>query len=106
MRRSNRDEWARRMVAWYEDTTPEQRGGLVGGIVVLGLLALPVMITTYLVLAVVVVQLLRHRRIGCLLRGGLACLFVVHVPLWLARWVLLKRLRQRTAGYVDSTRNS
>jgi len=94
------------MAAWYEDTTPEQRGPLVGEIVILGLPAVPVMITTYVVLAVVVVRLLRHRRIGWLLRGLLACLFVVHVPLWLARWVLLKRLRQRTVGYVDSTGNS
>jgi hypothetical protein len=33
------------MAAWWEDTTPQQRGPLVAGIVTLGLLTPPVKIT-------------------------------------------------------------
>jgi hypothetical protein len=64
VRRSKRDELSRRMAAWWEDTTPEQRGPLVGGIVTLGLLTLPVMITTFVILAVLVIRLRRRHRIG------------------------------------------
>ena len=90
------------MAAWWEDTTPQQRGPLVAGIVTLGLLTPPVMITTFVILVVLVVTRLRRRsRIGTYQRSVLAGLFGVHLAFWLARWALLKRLRQRTAAYVE-----
>ena len=64
MRRSKRDELSRRMAVWWEDTTPRQRGPLVAGVVILGLLTPPVMITTFVILVVLVSRLGRRRRIG------------------------------------------
>ena len=89
------------MAAWWEDTTPQQRGPLVAGVVTLGLLTPPVMITTFVILGVLVTRLRRRRRIGIYQRSVLAGLFGVHLAFWLARWALLKRLRQRTAAYVE-----
>jgi len=77
------------MAAWWEDTTPQQRGPLVAGIVTLGLLTPPVMITTVAILVVLVSRLRRRRRIGIYQRGVLAGLFGVHLAFWLARWALL-----------------
>ena len=94
MRRSKRDELSRRMAAWWEDSTPQQRGPLVAGIVTLGLLTPPVMITTVVILAMLVI-----RHMGLYQRTVLVALFGVHLAFWFARWALLKRLRQRTAAY-------
>ena len=101
MRRSKRDELSRRTAAWWEDTTPQQRGPLVAGIVTLGLLTPPVMIAMFVILVVLIGRLRRRRRIGIYQRGVLAGLFGVHLTFWLARWALLRRLRQRTAAYVE-----
>ena len=94
------------MAAWWEDTTPQQRGPLVAGIVTLGLLTPPVMITTFVILVVLVSRLRRRRRIGIYQRGVLAGLFGVHLTFWLARWALLRRLRQRTAAYVENDQST
>jgi hypothetical protein len=59
------------------------------------------MITTLVILAVLVIRLRRRRRIGIYQRSVLAGLVGVHLAFWLARWALLKRLRQRTAAYVE-----
>ena len=89
------------MAAWWEDTTPQRRGPLVAGIVTLGLLTPPVMITTVVILVVLVSRLRRRRRSGIYQRGVLAGLFGVHLAFWLARWALLRRLRRRTAAFVE-----
>ena len=59
MRRSKRDELSRRMAAWWEDTTPQQRGPLIAGIVTVGLLIPSVMITTFVILVVRVTRVTR-----------------------------------------------
>ena len=102
MRRSKRDELSRRVAAWWEDTPPQQRGPFVAGIVTLGFLTPPIMITTLVVLAVLVLRLRRGRRIGIYQRSVLAGLFGVHLAFWLARWALLRGLRRRTADYASS----
>jgi hypothetical protein len=101
MRRSKRDELNRRTGAWWEDTTPQERGPLVVGIVTLGLLTPPVMITTLVILGVLVARLRRRRRIGVYQRSVITGLFGVHLAFWLARWMLLRRLRRRTSTYVE-----
>jgi hypothetical protein len=60
----------------------------------------PIMITTLVILAVLAIRLRKRRRIGIYQRSALAGLFGVHLVFWLARWALLKRIRQRTAVYV------
>ena len=87
------------MAAWWEDSTPQQRGPLVAGIVTLGLLTPPVMITTLVILAMLVIRLRRRRHMGLYQRTVLVALFGVHLAFWFARWALLKRLSQRTAAY-------
>lgn len=97
VRRSKRAELARQTTEWFEETTPEQRGPVVVGIVLLGLVALPLMLITVPVLAVLVVRLRRRARIGRLQRVALAGLAGVHAVFWFLRWELLRRLRRAMA---------
>jgi hypothetical protein len=91
------------MKVWFENTTPEQRGPIVAGIVLLGLVTPAVMITTLVVLGVLLVRLRRSHRIGIFQRAVLAGLALVHAAFWFARWALLNRLRRKLEPFDEPT---
>lgn len=101
VRRSKRDELARRMQAWFDGTEPDERGPLVAALVILGLIAAPVMLCTVVVLGVALLRLLKGRRVGQWQRLLLAIVVGLHMVLQLARRAVLRRLH-KTLNNVES----
>jgi hypothetical protein len=99
MRRSERDELARRMQAWFDRTEPDERGPLVA-VVLLGLIAAPVMLFTVVVLGVALLRLVSGRGAGPLQRL-LVAVVGLQVVLQLVRWAVMRRLR-KAMGNVEA----
>lgn len=100
MRRSERDELARRMQAWFDRTEPDERGPLVA-VVLLGLIAAPVMLFTVVVLGVALLRLVSGRGAGPLQRLLVAVVVGLQAVLQLVRWAVMRRLR-KAMGNVEA----
>jgi hypothetical protein len=83
--------------AWFDRIPLEQRGPLVVGIMLLGLIVLPPMLITVVVLARLLVRLRQGRRSGTLHRVVRTGVGGLHVVFGLARRALMKRLRRALA---------
>lgn len=90
---------ARRTEAWFDATTPDERGPIVGAVVLLGLGTALLMPFTILVFVVVIIRTLSGRRGWLLQRLLVAAAVGLEAVLQIARWAVLRRLHEALADF-------